>query len=144
MLTDNGTHFTDAMPATAGRRRTSRPCARGRSSSGATPSNCACAELDIEHRLTKPSHPWTNGQVERMNRTIKDATVKRFYYESHDQLRQHLADFVAAYNFARRLKTLKGLTPYEFICKAWTAQPERFILNPLHQIRDRTPISEEC
>ena len=26
-------------------------------------------------------------------------------------------DFVAAYNFARRLKTLKGLTPYEFICK---------------------------
>ncbi|BCG76060.1 hypothetical protein MesoLj113a_72180 [Mesorhizobium sp. 113-1-2] len=40
-----------------------------------------------------------------MNRTIKDATVKRFYYESHDQLRTHLADFVAAYNFARRLKT---------------------------------------
>jgi hypothetical protein len=24
------------------------------------------------------------GQVERMNRTIKDATVRRFYYESHD------------------------------------------------------------
>lgn len=21
----------------------------------------------IEHRLTKPNHPWTNGQVERMN-----------------------------------------------------------------------------
>jgi len=69
-----------------------------------------------------------------MNRTIKDATVKRFYYESHDQLRQHLADFVAAYNFARRLKTLKGLTPYEFICKAWTSQPERFIVNPLQQM----------
>jgi hypothetical protein len=68
-----------------------------------------------------------------MNRTIKDATVKRFYYESHDQLRQHLADFVAAYNFARRLKTLKGLTPYEFICKAWTSQPQRFTVNPLDQ-----------
>jgi len=26
---------------------------------------------------------------------------------------------VAAYNFGRRLKTLKGLTPYEAICKAW-------------------------
>jgi transposase InsO family protein len=69
-----------------------------------------------------------------MNRTIKDATVKRFYYESHDQLRAHLADFVAAYNFARRLKTLKGLTPYEFICKAWTSQPQQFTVNPLHQI----------
>ena len=75
-------------------------------------------ENDIDHRLTKPKHPWTNGQVERMNRTIKDATVKRYHYETHDQLRSHLADFVDAYNFARRLKTLKGLTPYEFICKA--------------------------
>jgi len=31
-----------------------------------------------------------------------------------------LADFISAYNFGRRLKTLKGLTPYEFICKQWT------------------------
>ena len=46
-----------------------------------------------------------------MNRTLKEATVKRYHYESHDQLRRHLSDFVAAYNFARRLKTLKGLTP---------------------------------
>jgi len=36
------------------------------------------------------------GQVERINRTIKDATVKRFHYERHDQLRTHLADFMAA------------------------------------------------
>ena len=62
-----------------------------------------------------------NGQVERMNRTIKDATVKRYFYETHDELRAHLRDFVNAYNFARRLKTLRGLTPYEFICKAWTS-----------------------
>jgi transposase InsO family protein len=71
----------------------------------------ACAQNDIDHRLTKPKHPWTNGQVERMNRTLKEATVQRYYYETHDQLRQHLADFVSAYNFGRRLKTLKGLTP---------------------------------
>ena len=53
-----------------------------------------------------------------MNRTIKDATVKRDFYETHKQLRTHLRDFVDAYNFARRLKTLKGPTPYEFICKS--------------------------
>ncbi|CAM3218087.1 transposase InsO family protein [Sphingomonas zeae] len=52
--------------------------------------------------------------------TVKEATVKRFHYESHDQLRTHLADFMAAYNFARRLKTLSGLTPYEYIAKIWT------------------------
>ena len=53
----------------------------------------ACATNDVDHRLTKPKHPWTNGQVERMNCTIKDATVKRYFYESHDQLRR-TADFV--------------------------------------------------
>ena len=45
-----------------------------------------------------------------MNRTIKDATVKRYHYENHNQLRMHLSDFLDAYNYARRLKTLSGLT----------------------------------
>jgi transposase InsO family protein len=89
----------------------------------------ACTLADIDHRLTKPKHPWTNGQVERMNRTIKEATIRRFHYDTHDQLRSHLADFVTAYNFARRLKTLKGLTP-----KAWTTEPNRFTLNPLQKM----------
>ncbi len=40
-----------------------------------------------------------------MNRTIKDATVKRYHYESHDQLREHLQSFIMAYNFAKRFKT---------------------------------------
>jgi transposase InsO family protein len=93
-----------------------------------------CGEHEIEHRLTKIKHPWTNGQVERMNRTIKDATVKRFHYDDHNQLRDHLANFIRAYNFGRRLKTLKGLTPYEFICKQWTIEPQRFTLNPIHQM----------
>ncbi len=69
-----------------------------------------------------------------MNRTIKDATVKRYHYDSHAQLRRHLGDFISAYNFGRRLKTLKGLTPYEYICKIWTAEPKRFRLNPIHQM----------
>lgn len=94
-----------------------------------------CIENGIEHRLTKPKHPWTNGQVERMNRTIKDATVKRYHYGSHEQLKTHMHDFLMAYNFAKRLKTLKGLTPYEYICKIWTKEPERFKVNPfLHNV----------
>jgi transposase InsO family protein len=93
-----------------------------------------CREHGIEHRSTKIKHPWTNGQVERMNRTIKEATVKRFHYDDHDQLKLHLATFIEAYNFGRRLKTLKGLTPYEYICKIWTSAPERFILDPIHQM----------
>jgi transposase InsO family protein len=93
-----------------------------------------CRTHGIEHRFTKINHPWTNGQVERMNRTIKEATVQRYHYDSHEQLRRHLDDFVNAYNFGRRLKTLKSLTPYEFICRCWTSQPERFTLHPLQQM----------
>ena len=77
----------------------------------------ACVDLDIEHRLTKPRHARTNGHVERMNRTIKDATVKRFHCDNHEQLFLHLGDFIDAYNFGRSLNMLKGITPYEFMCK---------------------------
>ena len=133
VLTDNGTHFTepsgngwtpDEIKEMLARKQLFRAHAF----------ELACAQHDVEHRLTKPRHPWTNGQVERMNRTIKDATVKRYHYGSHDELRRHLQLFVDAYNYGRRLKTLKGLTPYEFICKAWTNEPQRFTLNPLHQM----------
>ncbi|MGE0239913.1 MAG: IS481 family transposase [Parvibaculaceae bacterium] len=133
VLTDNGPQFT-----TPGAGGSAVPLIREAIANGerfwANAFEYTCATNDIEHRTTKARHPWTNGQVERMNRTIKDATVKRFYYQSHDQLRSHLADFVTAYNFGRRLKTLRGLTPYEFICKEWAAQPERFNLNPLQQM----------
>lgn len=90
-----------------------------------------CRENGIEHRFTKINHPRTTGQVERMHGTIKDATVKRDYYDSDGQLRQHRDDFVSAYNFGWRLKALNGLTPYGYTCKIWTAEPKRFRLNPI-------------
>ena len=124
VLTDNGIQFT--FPP----RYADGPTARYATHMF----DMRCQENGIEHRLTKIKHPWTNGQVERMNRTIKEATVQRYHYDRHDQLEAHLADFINAYNYARRLKTLKGLTPYEYICKCWTSQPERFKFNPLQQM----------
>lgn len=124
VLTDNGIQFAD-LPKN---RKGPTAMLRGH------PFDRTCLRHAIEHRLTKPNHPWTNGQVERMNRTIKDATVRRYHYDSHDQLRRHLGDFLNAYNFARRLKTLSGLTPYEYICKIWTNEPQRFTGDPLHQM----------
>jgi transposase InsO family protein len=91
-----------------------------------------CSAHGIEHRLTKPNHPWTNGQVERMNRTLKDATVHRYYYDNHQQLQEHLQTFMLAYNLAKRFKTLGGLTPYEYICQQWQKQPDLFLQNPFH------------
>ena len=122
VLTDNGIQFADLPKNRAG----ATAMLRGH------PFDRACHRHGIEHRLTKPHHPWTNGQVERMNRTLKEATVKRYHYDSHDQLRQHLSAFLAAYNHAKRLKSLRGLTPYECICKIWTEKPDQFRLNPIH------------
>jgi hypothetical protein len=112
-----------------------------------------CDEHGSEHRPTKVNHPlgdlpiavpagtdrgrcprWTNGRVERRNRTIKDATVKRHHHDRHDQRRAHLALFVDAPDHARRLETLRGLTPYGFIVRTWTREPERFGLDPPHHI----------
>ncbi len=69
-----------------------------------------------------------------MNRTIKDATVKRTHNNSHDGLRAQLADFRAAHDFAGRLKPLGGLTLQEYICKIWTSEPDRFISTPSHRM----------
>ena len=60
------------------------------------------------------------------------ATVRTYHYENHAQLRAHLSAFLDAYNFAKRLKTLAGLTPYQFICSCWQKEPDRFIFNPFH------------
>jgi len=67
-----------------------------------------------------------------MNRTLKEATVNRYYYQTHQQLRDHLDAFISAYNSAKRLKTLRGLTPYEFIVKTWVQSPLLFHYESIH------------
>src|SRR6202162_20325 len=73
VLTDNGIQFTDLPKNRLG------PTARWR----VHMFDMLCDANGIEHKLTKPNHPWTNGQVERMNRTLKDATVQRYHYGTH-------------------------------------------------------------
>ena len=96
--------------------------------------DAVCKAHNIEHRLTKFRHPWTNGQVERMNRTIKDATVKQYHYDTVNHLKQHLYDFLNAYNYAKKLKVLKFMTPMDKIINEWNAKPDLFNHNPSHYL----------
>ena len=75
-----------------------------------------CTGHGIEHRRTQVAHPWTNGQVERLNRTLKDATVNQFFYETTQQLNEHLQRLLLVYNAAKCLRKKKRLTPHEYIC----------------------------
>jgi transposase-like protein len=125
VLTDNGMAFADLPKNRNG---------ASRRYLGAHIFDRVCAENGIEHRLTKPYHPWTNGQAERMNRTIKEATVKAFHYPGLESLKAHVLAFVAARNFAKHLKALRWKTPFEAICAAWTKDPSVFITNPRHLI----------
>jgi transposase InsO family protein len=124
VLTDNGIQFADSPRNRCG------PTARWR----VHIFDQICNEHGIEHRLTRPYHPWTNGQAERMNRTIKDATVKAFHYDDLATLKAHILAFVTAYNFAKHLKALRWRTPFQAICDAWTNDPSTFKINPHHLI----------
>ena len=62
MLTDNGMAFADLPKNDDG---------PGRRFFGPHICDRVCIENEMEHRLTKPYHPWTNGKAERMNRTIR-------------------------------------------------------------------------
>jgi transposase-like protein len=107
VLTDNGTPFADLPKNRSG------PTARLRG-----------------HMFDRVCR----GQAERMNRTIKDATVKAFHYENLESLKAHVLAFVAAYNFAKHLKALRWRTPFEAIQDAWTKDPSPFKINPHHLI----------
>ena len=66
VLTDNGTHFTDPKGESWSVADIKGMLERGEPF-WAPAFEVACARNNIDHRLTKPRHPWTNGQVERMS-----------------------------------------------------------------------------
>lgn len=53
-------------------------------------------------------------------------------FEITKNVRVNLADFMAAYNFVHRFKSLSGLSPWKYIAKIWTSELDRLIVHPIH------------
>ncbi len=114
ILTDNGAEFTDRFGGAYWH-------PQGKAPSGRHPFDTVCAAHGIEHRLTRPFHPQTNGMVERFNRRIAQAIRNRpgipanagkNKFKSHDERNAFLHAFVQAYN-QTRLKALNYKAPAE-------------------------------
>jgi len=73
----------------------------------------------IRHRYTKVQHPWTNGFVERLNRTILEefyqVVLRKKRYDTVKELQTDLDQFIFVYNFNRPHQgyKLKGRVPAE-------------------------------
>jgi len=66
-----------------------------------------CMENNIEHMLTKPNTPKTNGMVERVNGTIKNNTIKINQYQNAEKMQSNLSDFLINYNLYRKHSGLR-------------------------------------
>lgn len=122
ILTDNGLEFTDKY-------------SRGKGIvSGNHKFDKECTKDDIDHRLTAPNTPATNGMVERANGTIKNATIKVEAYQNIKELNASLNKFLIYYLFTRRhgslRRELKVRTPYEAIESWFKTKPELFKISP--------------
>jgi len=116
ILTDNGSEFTDRFAVLMKNKPKDKP-------TGRHPFDRLCRTHHIEHRLTRPYHPQTNGMVERFNRRLAEAlrqapTAKRNNgknkFDTHDERNQFIHQVVYAYN-RTRLKCLGYTAPIEML-----------------------------
>ena len=118
ILTDNGKEFTDKYTATGQREPT-----------GNHPFDMACSNNDIEHRLTKPRTPQTNGMVERFNGRIS-SILKTTAFASSQELESTLKHYMLVYNQHLPQRNIGHITPMEKMKLYYKSNPERFVVNP--------------
>lgn len=103
ILTDNGFEFSyKALP-------------KAKKTKKIHPFDKLCLDHKIQHRTIKFKHPWTNGMVERFNRTIKEQVLRKQQFSSIFEMHEKLIEFVNRYNFEKRLKSLNYQTPMQYL-----------------------------
>ncbi|MCW5237957.1 IS481 family transposase [Verminephrobacter eiseniae] len=88
-----------------------------------------CQALGIEHRLTKPRTPRTNGMVERFNGRIADV-LKTHRFNSREDMEQTLLRYVALYNHQLPQSVLGSKTPMQAMKEWYQEHPHLFHKRP--------------
>ena len=70
-------------------------------------------ELRIKHRYIRPYRPQTNGKVERFWRTLEEDLLRDTHYDSLDELKEELLQYLYYYNHERPHQGLNGKKPVE-------------------------------
>jgi transposase InsO family protein len=118
ILTDKGKAFTDRLFGRA-----------ARSESGRHEFDQLCQALGIEHRLTRPRRPQTNGMVERFNGRIEEV-LRSHHFTSGEDLDRTVARYVWLYNHQLPQAALKGQTPMAAMRQWYQNYPHLFYKQP--------------
>jgi len=113
LLTDNGSEFTDRL------------FNKQKQASGEHEFDRLCEALGIEHRLTKPRHPQTNGMVERFNGRIAEVLATH-RFQSGEDLAKTIERYVWLYNQHLPQLALKHQTPLQAMKNWQRDRPELF------------------
>jgi transposase InsO family protein len=120
ILTDNGKEFTDRLFGL-----------RKRAATGAHEFDTLCVALDIEHRLTPPKSPQTNGMVERFNGRIEEV-LQSHHFRSGEELETTLHRYVWLYNQQLPQSALGSKTPLQAMKDWHKLKPELFKKQPYY------------
>ena len=113
LLTDNGTQFTDRFTS------------KNRQASGRHSFDRQCKALEIEHRLSPPRRPQTNGMVERFNGRISEV-IKQTRFASAAELASTLNNYWQAYNHHIPQRALGHVSPVDSLKNWHQKKPELF------------------
>jgi transposase InsO family protein len=120
LLTDNGTQFTDRFTS-----KDKQPTGRHRFDQ-------ACAEHGIEHRLSPPRHPQTNGMVERFNGRIS-GLLKQTRFNSAQELEETLLNYLIIYNEHIPQRAIGHQTPMQAVQQWCQDKPDLFVKKEYNQ-----------
>ncbi len=132
VLTDNGLEFTNRLIKSK----------KGELCQKSSKLDEVCKTNHIEHRLTQPNTPKTNGMVERANGIIKKETILKDNYaniyiehsRNKEEMNNALMAFLVYYMLYRRhggvRKELNVKTPFQAVEKWFMLKPEIFKQNP--------------